>query len=67
MILTLIEIIKQDVGRYARDKRRKVNTIIASYKDEDGFEYRKRFSSYGCPNVPSASENNYLTSLQEQF
>ena len=53
--------------RTAKDKRRRVNSIVASYTDRDGNEYRKRFNSYDKPIVPEFGTHEYLNSMREQF
>jgi hypothetical protein len=67
MKLTLTGIVKENRGRYAVDKRRKVNSVVASYRGTDGLEYRKQFSSYGTPSVPPVGTHDELNALREQF
>lgn len=67
-ILTLKAIISETYGeRTASDKRRKPNSIIASYTDPDGNEYRKKFSAYGKPEVPTKGTHEELNKRREQF
>lgn len=65
--LRLIHIVSEDSGRYAKDHRRKVNSVVASYRGNDGHEYRKRFSSYATPTVPECGTHDELNALREQF
>lgn len=65
--LRLIEIVREDRGKFASDKRRKVNYTLASYRDGDGLEYRKGFTSYGEPIVPNIGTHATLNALKEQF
>lgn len=66
-MLVLTEIVKKDYGRYASDRRRKVNSVIASYRDAEGFEYRKRFTSYDEPVIPQYGTHADINAMSEQF
>ena len=65
-MLYLIKIIRKDFGRYANDKRKKVNYILAEYKDNDGFVYRKSFTSYNIPKIPKARRQKELKEIKNQ-
>jgi hypothetical protein len=67
MTLRLKAVEFEQRGRYASDHRRKVNSVVASYIGTDGHEYRKRFSSYGEPVVPTQGTQDELNALREQF
>jgi hypothetical protein len=67
MNLRLIHTVTDERGRFASDHRRKVNSIVASYRGDDGHEYRKRFSSYDAPTVPEQGTHDELNALREQF
>jgi hypothetical protein len=67
-VLTLKAIISESIGeRTGSDKRRKPNSIIASYSDPDGNEYRKRFNAYGTPEVPAKGTHEDLNKRREQY
>jgi hypothetical protein len=68
MNLKLISIIRREEKRRASgDRRRKINRVVASYRGDDGFEYRKSFESYGEPIVPESGENSEITKLKIQY
>lgn len=68
MILTFKRVEHEIEGkRSAYDKRRKPNSVIVVYIGEDGWEYRKRFSSYGKPEVPQSGTHAELNAKQEQW
>ena len=50
-----------------QDERRRVNYVLASYRGDDGYEYRKSFSSYGEPVVPQEGTHAALNKLEVQF
>jgi len=68
MKLEMIEIIRREEKHRAfGDRRRKVTHVIASYRGQDGFEYRKSFESYGEPIVPTSGSNAEITKLKIQY
>jgi len=68
MNLKLILIIRrEEKHRASGDRRRKINQFVASYRGDDGFEYRKSFESYGDPIVPESGDNSEITKLKIQY
>jgi len=68
MKITLVAIVgRKEKHRPAGDHRRKINLVIASYRGEDGYEYRKAFESYGEPTVPKAGDNSEISKLKIQY
>ena len=68
MNLKLVGIIRrEEKHRASGDRRRKINYVIASYRGDDGFEYRKGFESYGEPIIPESGDNEQITNLQIQY
>jgi len=68
MNLHLKYIVSKETGRKdVNDLRRKPNSVIASYYGDDGFEYRKRFLSYGEPIVPELGTHKELNLLGKQY
>ena len=68
MKLQLVKIIRRDEKhRASGDRRRKVNYVIASYRGDDGFEYRKSFESYSEPIIPQGGTNEEITKLKIQY
>ena len=68
MNLRLISIVRQEEKhRASGDRRRKINYVIASYRGDDGLEYRKSFESYGEPIVPKSGDNKEISSLKIQY
>lgn len=54
--------------RSHRDQRYRVTRIIASYRGDDGHEYRKSFESRcGDPAVPSSGTHEELNAAQYQW
>ena len=67
-MLTLCGIVRrEEKKRLSQDERRKMNYVLASYRDADGFEYRKSFSSYGEPVVPKQGTHKELNALEVQL
>lgn len=67
MMLTLERIVSRERRRSFIDNRRLVHYWVASYRGEDGYEYRKSFESYNEPNVPKRGENKDITAQQKQW
>jgi hypothetical protein len=68
MNLKLIAIIRrEEKHRASGDRRRKINHVVASYRGDDGFEYRKSFESYGEPIVPESGDNSEITKFKIQY
>ena len=49
------------------DLRRRIIEVIAEYKGDDGYEYRKSFQSYNEPIVPEQGTSNDLNFYKEQW
>lgn len=68
MKLYLMAIVSTEKGRLDYDdQRRKPNRSIASYRGEDGHEYRKAFFSYGEPFVPAITDHKEAAELERQY
>ncbi len=68
MKLKLMYIVERsEKERSFTDRRRRVNYVLASYRGEDGHEYRKAFESYGEPVVPETGTNAGITAMRTQF
>ena len=68
MILTLEQIEgRQEHTRSLHDARFKIIRIIASYRGEDGFEYRKAFEGKTMPVVPQMGTHSELNKLAIQY
>ena len=68
MKLMLVDIVRRgQKHRLSQDERSKVNYVIASYRDKDGIEYRKSFSSYGEPVIPQEGTHAELNKMEVQF
>lgn len=50
-----------------KDRRRRVNYVLAEYRGDDGEIYRKAFRSYETPIVPEQGTHSELNSLAEQY
>ncbi len=50
-----------------QDQRRRVNFVLAEYRDAEGYEYRKSFESYNDPIVPERGTHKELNILARQF
>lgn len=67
MILYFSHLInREERARSYRDLRRIVTRVTASYRDKDGYEYRKSFESYGEPTVPAKGTHAQLNKLKHQ-
>lgn len=67
-ILTLRAIVKREYkATPSKDRRRKMNRVIASYFDDQGNEYRKSFESYSDPIVPERGTHVELNRLAKQW
>lgn len=66
-ILVLVRIIRTERKRSAFDNRHVVNTVLAEYRAPNGDEYRKKFESYGEPNVPRHGTSKELTEESKQW
>ncbi len=63
--LTLCEVVRWERGRFANDRRRVVYSVLASYRDSDGLEYRKRFVAATFePEPPESGVLSELTALE---
>ena len=49
------------------DQRRRVNYVLADYRDSEGNEYRKSFESYDDPIVPESGTHSELNKMARQF
>ena len=66
-ILVLTGIVRRESNyRPSSDERRRVNYVLASYRDSQGREYRKGFSSYQDPVVPESGTIDELLAMSEQ-
>lgn len=59
--------VSESYERSAKDYRVKVNTVIASFLDESGNEYRKRFESKKEPFIPLNGSHEYINSFRYQW
>lgn len=66
-LLTLTRIERTERRRSTHDNRRFVNVTTATYRGEDGYEYRKAFESYGAPNVPTSGTHPQLNKENKQW
>jgi len=66
-ILWYVRVIKAERKRSAFDNRRVVNVVIVSYVAPNGDEYRKKFESYGTPNIPQHGTSKELTEQAKQW
>jgi len=68
MILTFESTVTAEINvKSWKDNRIKVNRTIASYRGEDGYEYRKSFESKCVPKVPSQGTHQELNNLKYQY
>ena len=68
MNLTLSQIIRKEEKHYCIvDNRRRTNYVLASYRDNNGYEYRKSFESYGTPIIPQFGTQEEINKLRTQF
>lgn len=49
------------------DNRFRVTRVIATYTDDEGYEYGKAFESHGQPFVPHAGTHKELNALKVQY
>lgn len=67
-MLQLIRVIRTETKRVSvQDQRRRVNYVLAEYRDAEGYEYRKSFESYGDPVVPESGDHKQLNALARQY
>lgn len=67
MKLRLRDVVRrQERHAPTKDKRRRVNYVIAEYIGEDGHSYRKGFSSYDEPIVPTEGTHAELNQQSHQ-
>lgn len=68
MVLTFEATVTAEINVSSwKDGRIKVNRTIASYRGEDGYEYRKSFESKGTPKVPNQGTHQELNNLKYQW
>ena len=69
MILTLMGIVKTTDGveSSSRDGRFKIIKITASYRGDDGHEYRKSFEGKDYPVVPERGTHDELNKVKFQY
>ena len=66
--LILSHIVRMEAKhRTISDQRRRTNFVLASYRGEDGQEYRKGFESYTAPEIPQQGTHETLNALKLQF
>lgn len=67
-VLVLHKIIKREHKVVpSKDRRRRLNRVVAAYFDSEGNEYRKSFESYSDPLVPERGSHVELNRLAKQW
>lgn len=68
MNLRLHHVVKTGKAKLPSDHRRNANEVVASYRGEDGREYRKAFYAIDEPPiVPDSGTSEQLNAIREQL